>query len=249
MARATWLRQARIMRTVAWFSAGAASAVAAKLTPDAVVVYIDPGSEHEDNRRFLTDVAEWIGRPIETLRSDRYRDTWHVWTERRYLVGRHGAPCTVELKKRPRYAFQRGDDRHVFGYTAEEAHRAQRFRDENPGVDLVTPLVDRGLTHADCLGIIERAGIVLPVMYRLGFGHNNCVGCVKGGMGYWNRIRVHFPDTFHRMAVLERDVGHSVCHDEAGPVWLDELAPDRGTDDEPAVECSLLCALAETEFT
>jgi hypothetical protein len=235
-------------RTVVWFSAGAASAVAAKLTPDATVVYCDPGSEHPDNARFLVDVSEWIGRPIDIIRSDRYVDTWQVWSERRFLNGPTGALCTVELKKRPRYTFQRPTDRQVFGYTAEEAHRADRFRHENPGIELVTPLIERGLTHADCLALIERAGIELPVMYRLGFGHNNCVGCVKGGMGYWNRIRRHFPTTFERMAFLERDIGHSLLSDEYGPVWLDTLDPDRGTDNEPAIECSLLCALAETEM-
>lgn len=235
-------------RTVVWFSAGAASAVAAKLTPDAVVVYIDPGSEHPDNVRFRADVAEWIGRPVEVLRSERYRDTWQVWQERRFLIGPTGALCTAELKKRPRYAFQHPDDRQVFGYTAEESERAGRFRHENPGVELVTPLIDRGLTHADCLGMIERAGIELPVMYRLGFGHNNCIGCVKGGMGYWNKIRLHFPETFDRMAALERDIGHSVCKDENGPVWLDELDADRGRDDDPVIECSLLCVLAESDY-
>src|SRR5262245_20991036 len=221
-------------RTIAWFSAGAASAVATKLSPEAIVVYVDPGSEHPDNRRFLTDVSTWIGRPIETIRSSRYRDTWQVWTERRFLVGPTGALCTAELKKRPRFAFQRPDDRQVFGYTADEQHRANRFRHENPGIELICPLIDRGLTHADCLAIVERAGIELPVMYRLGFGHNNCVGCVKGGMGYWNRIRVHFPDVFDRMAMLEREIGHALHTDDDGPVWLDQLDPDRGSDDEPA---------------
>jgi hypothetical protein len=137
----------------------------------------------------------------------------------------------------------------VFGYTAEESHRADRFRHENPGIELITPLIDRGLTHADCLALIERAGIELPVMYRLGFGHNNCIGCPKGGMGYWNRIRRHFPDTFDRMAHLERDIGHALNTDTDGPVWLDQLDPDRGSDDEPSIECSLLCALAEQDMT
>jgi len=47
-------------RTLVWFSAGAASAIAAKLTiaqnpPNLVIAYTDPGSEHPDNERFLTD--------------------------------------------------------------------------------------------------------------------------------------------------------------------------------------------------
>jgi hypothetical protein len=50
------------------------------------------------------------------------------------------------------------------------------------------------------------------------------------------------------MARLERDIGHSVCKDDTGPVWLDTLDPDRGEAEEPAIECSLLCALAEEEI-
>jgi 3'-phosphoadenosine 5'-phosphosulfate sulfotransferase (PAPS reductase)/FAD synthetase len=223
---------ARDRRTVCWFSAGAASAVATKLTlgdTPAVIVYTDPGSEHPDNARFLDDCEQWFGQEILRLRSEKYADTWHVWEERRFLVGPTGALCTAELKKKVRYAFERPDDIQVFGYTAEEKHRAERFRQQNPGVDLRTPLIDRGLTKSDCLALLDRQGIELPVMYRLGYRNNNCVGCVKGGIGYWNKIRRDFPETFARMAVLEREIGHSIQKDEHGPVWLDELDPERGS--------------------
>jgi 3'-phosphoadenosine 5'-phosphosulfate sulfotransferase (PAPS reductase)/FAD synthetase len=65
------------MRTVVWFSAGAASAVATKLTlreTEATVAYIDPGSEHADNARFIADCETWFGQPVERLRSQRYAD-------------------------------------------------------------------------------------------------------------------------------------------------------------------------------
>lgn len=243
------------MRTLVWFSAGAASAVAAKLTlavePEAIIYYIDPGSEHEDSRRFLDDAEAWFGHPIIRLKSDRYADTWDVWEKRRFLVGPTGALCTAELKKRLRYQVQLPDDRQVFGYTADkkEQARAARFRNENPGVELVTPLIEKGLTKEDCLAIVDRAGLELPAMYRLGYRNNNCVGCVKGGMGYWNKIRVDFPAVYDRMALLERDIGHSINKDDGGPVWLDEMAPDRGDyPNEPAPDCSLLCAIAEDEL-
>lgn len=245
-------------RTVVWISAGAASAVAGKLTliehPDAALAYTDTGSEHPDNQRFLTDLEQWFSRPIERLRSDRYRDTWQVWEERRFLVSAAGALCTAELKKRVRFAFERPDDVQVFGYTVDEKHRAKRFRQQNPEITLATPLIDRGLTKADCLAMIENAGIELPAMYRLGYRNNNCIGCPKGGMGYWNMIRRDFPETFDRMARLEREIGHAILSendpDRPGrgtrPVWLDELEPDRGDIfTEPDIECSLLCAMAE----
>ena len=83
-------------RHLVWFSAGAASAVATKLIlaehhSDVVVAYVDPGSEHPDNGRFLADCENWFGQTVERLKSARYKDTWQVWTERRYLVGPDGA--------------------------------------------------------------------------------------------------------------------------------------------------------------
>ena len=240
-------------RTVVWFSAGAASAVAAKLTvksePDAVIAYTDPGSEHPDNVRFLADCERWFDHEVIRLRSDRYADTWQVWTERRFLVSPQGALCTAELKKRVRFAFERPDDVQVFGYTAEEQNRADRFRRQNPEVDLRTPLIDAGLTKSDCLAMIDRAGIELPAMYRLGYRNNNCIGCPKGGMGYWNKIRRDFPDVFTRMAALEAELGATVLRDDNGAVPLNTLDPSRGDHaDEADFECSLLCAIAENEL-
>lgn len=242
------------MRTVVWFSAGAASAVAAKLVlaqshENVVIVYTNPGSEHPDNERFLDECEAWFEHPVIRLRSDRYVDTWQVWSERRFLVSPQGALCTAELKKKVRFGFERPDDVQVFGYTAEELNRADRFRQQNPEVTLVTPLIERSLSKDDCVAIINRSGIQLPAMYRLGYRNNNCVGCVKGGMGYWNKIRVDFPDVFARMADLEREIGATVLRDEQGAVWLDELDPQRGDyPKEPSLECSLLCALSEQEM-
>jgi 3'-phosphoadenosine 5'-phosphosulfate sulfotransferase (PAPS reductase)/FAD synthetase len=242
-----------LKRLLVWFSAGAASAVAAKLAvrqaslrgADAVLAYSDPGSEHEDNRRFIADVERWIGLPVVRLRSEKYENTWQVWEERRYLNGPAGALCTTELKKRLRFDFQRPADVQVFGYTIEERDRAERFRANNPDVTLWCPLIDEYLRKSDCLAIIERAGIRLPVMYELGYRNNNCIGCVKGGMGYWNKIRRDFPATFHRMAALERTIGASCING----TFLDALDPDAGRyQDEPDADCSLLCAATSEEL-
>ena len=58
-------------------------------------------------------------------------------------------------------------------------------------------------------GISERLGIKRPIMYDLGYSNNNCIGCVKGGMGYWNKIREDFPEVFQARAKLEREIGRS----------------------------------------
>jgi hypothetical protein len=71
-------------RLLGWFSCGAASAVAVKLT-GAEPVYCEAGSEHPDNERFLADCERWFGAPVTRLRGG-YQDTWEVWEKRRYLA-------------------------------------------------------------------------------------------------------------------------------------------------------------------
>jgi len=237
-------------RTLVWFSAGAASAVAAKIAlrerPNVVIAYTDPGSEHPDNQRFIADCEKWFDRPVVRLKSAKYADTWQVWKERRYLNGPAGALCTTELKKRQRFDFQQPDDEQVFGYTVEEQPRAERFRVNNPDVTLWCPLIEQGLRKSDCLALIDRAGIELPVLYRMGYRNNNCAGyCVKGGRGYWNKVRIDFPANFERMAKLEREIGASCINGQ----FLDELDPSSGNHQtEPDMDCSLLCAATSDEL-
>ena len=214
-----------------------------------MIVYTNPGSEHPDNQRFIADCEQWFGQKIVQLRSEKFVDTWSVWETTKFLVSPAGARCTTELKKRVRYSFENPDDIQIFGYTAEESHRAERFKEQNPGVTLKTPLIERNLNKEDCIALIGRAGIEIPTMYKLGYKNNNCIGCVKGGIGYWNKIRVDFPDTFERMSKLERTLGNTVLRDDNGPLWLDELDPSRGNANaEPNFECSLLCVIAEQEM-
>ena len=127
-------------RVVSWFSCGAASAVATKLVAPDVIAYCETGSEDADNTRFLADCEEWFGQEITNLQSEKYSSTWDVWESRKYIAGNEGAPCTGELKINPRLAFQRDDDVHVFGYTADshDIRRADMLRENWPDLNIIT---------------------------------------------------------------------------------------------------------------
>lgn len=239
-------------RVLCWFSCGAASAVAAKKTIEehgdrVEVLYCDTFKhEHPDNLRFFLDVEHWLGREIKVLKAEKYDDIFDVFQKTKWLVGRSVARCTIELKKMPRIRYQRPDDIHVFGYTFEEHKRIARFGRENPELSALFPLQDRLISKADCHRIISEAGIEQPAMYRMGYKNNNCIGCVKGGAGYWNRIRVDFPAAFARMATTERAMGVSCIRLQTGglrrPVFLDELPPDaENSKTEADIECGVLC--------
>jgi hypothetical protein len=85
----------------------------------------------------------------------------------------------------------------------------------------------------------------------MGYGHNNCIGCVKAGAGYWNRIRIDFPAAFKRMAELERKLNTKVLRISGrGRVFLDELRPDAGNQRlESPPQCGIFCEMAEREWT
>ena len=237
-------------RTVGWFSCGAASAVAVKLTR-AMPVYCDTEAEHPDNVRFLTDCERWFDRKVERLKSTRYADTWDVWQKRRYLAGVEGALCTIELKVMPRLAFQRPDDEHVFGYTADalDVARAERLRANYPELSIHTPLIERGLTKAACLDIVQRAGIVLPPLYAMGFHNNNCIPCVKAtSPAYWALIRRQFPEKFARMAKLSRELDVRLCRIDDERRFIDEIPTDHPTTNPIQPSCDFLCYLAEQDL-
>lgn len=237
-------------RTVCWFSCGAASAVATKIAlkeaqGEIIIAYTEVKEEHPDNKRFLAECEAWFGQKIEILGNDFYDRSIYRVFEKNYIRTPKGAPCTRALKKQIRKRFEKPTDRQVFGYTAEEQARLDRFIDANADVDIWTPLIDKGLGKEDCLAILKNTGIELPAMYKLGYHNNNCIGCVKGGMGYWNKIKIDFPEQFDRMAKLERFKKQTIFKDR----YLDELKPTDGNyPQEPNIECSIFCQLAEQDL-
>ena len=230
------------MRNVVWFSCGAASTVALKIVlgedPKCVACYCDTGGEHPDNMRFLRDVSDWLGVRINVLKNDKYADHFDVIDKTRYINGPGGARCTVELKKKPRFEFQRADDIQSFGYTVDEKHRAERFVESFPEVNARFPLIERGFTKQQCIGILWSAGIEIPKMYTLGFNNNNCIGCVKGGAGYWNKIRREFPEHFERMSDLEQKIGRSCIKG----TFLKDLSPKAGNHRDMEISCDFVCS-------
>lgn len=242
-------------RYVSWFSCGAASAVATKLAlakyENVVIAYCRVREEHPDNDRFLKDCEKWFGQEIIILEHEKYKGSIFNVFEKNYMRTPSGSPCTRALKKQVRTKFQKPDDAHIFGYTIEEEERANKFIDANNEIETVWPLIDSALTKGEVLAMIERAGIELPVMYKLGYEHNNCIGCVKGGMGYWNKIRKDFPEEFKRMADFEKEKGYTVLKepDTSKPLYLHDLDPNRGSiQDEPQIQCGIFCEMAEREY-
>ena len=241
-------------RTLVWFSTGAASFVAAQLilreNPAAVLVRCDTNNEDPDNYRFEADAMRRLNTEITVLKSDEYESVWDVWNRRKFISGTHGAPCTGEMKIAPRIAFQRPDDVHVFGYTADAADvkRFERLKETYFEMTVRAPLIESGITKEGALALTKRAGLELPRSYAMGFPNANCLqtGCGKAtSPNYWALYRHHFPKNFARTAAYSRSINARLTRIHGERIFIDEIPDDWPMTDPIIPSCDFLCALQD----
>lgn len=233
---------------VCWFSTGISSFIACYLSNDVdEIIYTHVSNQHPDSLRFLHDCERILDRKITILQSDRYTSVDDVIEKTRCISTPFGAPCTRALKRDVRKKWENEHPDHhiyVWGFDRNEIARAKRIEQSMSDYDHEFPLIEHNLSKEDAHGLAERLGLKRPVMYDLGYPNNNCIGCVKGGMGYWNKIRKDFPEVFERRARQEREINHSCING----VFLDELKPDRGNmNTEIFEDCGIFCELAIKE--
>ena len=239
---------------VAWFSCGVSSAMTCWLCRGELdeIHYQHVEDQHPDSLRFLRDVEALVGKPIQSPQS-RYKGVANVVRATGSLVGPFGARCTDILKRRERKKWEwehPGRNTYYWGLDCTEKRRVEGIERAMPQHDHRFPLIERGMDKRDAHELAARLGLKRPAMYDLGYNNNNCIGCLKGGVGYWNKIRRDFPEVYARRAKLERDLGRFILKDKHGnPMWLDELDPIRGKEPDKidCESCGIMCEIAARE--
>lgn len=238
-----------------WFSCGSTSAVACKLALDIYgkdnvdIWYIETGASHPDNERFLKDCENWYGVKINIARSNKYSCPLDVAKEQLFSTP-YGAPCTLYLKKRVRQdvimpLYKDYEVYHILGfeYSKHEVNRALRWKQQQTP-NCVFPLIDKCWNKQDCMLELKKYNIDLPAMYYLGYHNNNCIGCFKGGMGYWNKIRKDFPEVFEKVSQVEQETHHTVLKKDGEQLYLKDLQEDWGNHTDIEIpDCGLFCDL------
>jgi hypothetical protein len=206
---------------ICWWSGGVTSAVACKVAIDLFgldrcqIIMIDTHNEHEDTYRFKEDCSIWYGKKIDTITGigeGQYQNIQDVWRRHLSLNVATGAICSTQLKRIVREKWQKTHSftHQVFGFEFDkkEFNRAKSLTMNHGSAKGIYPLLMIGYDKDDCLEIVKRAGIEIPVMYKMGFRNNNCfgTGCVQGGIGYWQKMKRDFPDKFQEMANIEHEL-------------------------------------------
>jgi 3'-phosphoadenosine 5'-phosphosulfate sulfotransferase (PAPS reductase)/FAD synthetase len=264
-------------RVIAWWSGGIASAVACHFAlqtfKNVAVVFIDTKNEDKDTYRFLNDCQKWYGVTIEIISAVTgvnatsrpfWKDIQDVWTEYGSLNTAHGAICSTELKRNMREIYQdeKQDFAQIFGFDISEVKRHFNMRKNYPEINAISPLIDNRISKQDAIKIINNVSIEIPRVYKYGFRNNNCfqTGCVKGGIGYWQKMQKEFPEKFEKMAQMEHFITNmkqkptTICKDQSkrgGLVFLKphpsypemkDLSMMKGREVESLIECNGFCA-------
>lgn len=255
---------------IAWWSGGADSAVVGKLCQewfgyDCVrFIFIDTKNEDADTYRFKKDCEEWYSKEIETISSKEYDSIEEVWEDYMSLNVATGAICSTELKRKVRQDFQNKNyfSYQAFGFDISEVNRATNMRKNYPDSRPIFPLIYELMKKGDSIKILQKEGIELPLPYRMGYTNNNCfkTGCVKGGIGYWQKIQVDTPIKFDEMAAREHRLTDlkgspvTICKDQSKggglvflrphPVYplIKDLSMMKGKMAEPLMECNGFCS-------
>lgn len=226
---------------------------------DVILYFNDTKWEHPDLYRFLDDLSVYFDHPI-TFDSDG-RSPEDLFYAHRALANNRMPFCSHELKALRLQKFYKDRDTIVFGIGADEPHRAKRIISVYKGVAqksgrrarLRFPLIENNVTKQHIDNFLREAGIREPLLYSLGFPHNNCSGgCVRAGKKQWKLLYEKLPEVYADRERVEREVREYLGRDVSffkgetlenfrGRIERGELSSYYDTDKEKETECIGVC--------
>ncbi len=141
------------------------------------------------------------------------RDVWDVFKDVRFLGNSRLANCSHELKQKmskkwikEHYAPE--ECTLYLGIDWTEEHRTKAPRKNWSPYQVEYPMCEEPLiTKIDVAKELESTGIKRPVLYELGFSHNNCAGfCVRAGQGHFANLYETKPDLYKYHEEKEKEM-------------------------------------------
>lgn len=204
------------MRVIVALSGGKASAWCAdwafrNFKKEEIILYFnDTKWEHCDLYRFLNDLEKHFDHQI-TCDSDG-RNPEQVFRDERFLGNNRAPLCSKILKANRLQDFYQDGDVLVFGIGVHEKHRADRMINVYQVVSakrkkfpkLMFPLIEENVYPLEIDQFLKKIKVEEPLLYRMGFSHNNCSGgCVRGGKYQWLHLLKIFPTIYHDREMTE----------------------------------------------
>lgn len=168
------------------------------------VVFADTGGELPETYAYLEITKEYLqghGVPL-TVVSKRGSTLYDTAWNREVFPSAIWRWSTRDFKVTPIYRFYRTLGGHVNQYLAIAWDEAMRMKDSR--VDYVTslfPLIERRITRAGCIELIQDAGLPIPPK-------SACYFCPFNTVDRWRWLYENHPDLYEKTVALEEHSKH-----------------------------------------
>lgn len=213
-----WAAQGLEAKHIVSLSGGLGSAIAAERAiqrygrENVIIWFADVKKENRDLYRFLHDLMRRFGGRLYYYVDGRRPED--VWDQKKLIPNNRIAPCSFLLKVHPFRNFvlaMAALPTIYIGYKLGEDDRmcdtSASYHEAIPEASVDYPLLWRPAEVRDLVTVCEHdLGIIVPLLYRLGYDYNNCGGeCCRAGQTSWIRTYECFPQRFFHMADWEDD--------------------------------------------
>lgn len=174
-------------------------------------LFTDTLIEDQDLYRFQDDATEYFGVPLTRIEDGR--TPWEVFKDVRYLGNSRLAQCSHILKQKTadkwiRANFKPDECVLYLGIDWTEEHRTKAPTKNWAPYKVEFPMCEEPyLAKEDMLAELERIGIEVPRLYKMGFSHNNCGGfCVRAGQGHFANLYRQLPELYKHHEQKEQEM-------------------------------------------
>jgi len=180
---------------------------------DVILYFNDTRWEHPDLYRFLYDLSRHFKHPI-TVDSNGMSPE-ELFYKNRALANNRMPFCSRILKAERLQKFYKNEDTLCFGIGTDEVHRGNRLVQvyqkvavkTNKYPKIIFPIISENVSKEQIDTFLLSTGIPIPVLYKLGFTHNNCSGgCVRAGKKQWKLLYETLPDVYLDRERVENEV-------------------------------------------
>jgi len=229
---------------------------------DEVILYFnDTKWEHSDLYRFLDDLSNYFNHPIHYDSDGRSPEG--LFYDKNALANNRMPFCSRILKAERLQKFYKNGDTLIFGIGIDELPRAYRITGVYQTIAAKTgkwcklefPLIRENVTKLQIDDFLRNANIEVPLLYKLGFVHNNCSGgCVRAGKKQWKLLYEVLPEVYADRERVEKQMREYLVKDVSffkdetleafrGRIERGELSNYyNDKDDEQETECIGICS-------
>lgn len=221
------------MNHIIFFSGGKASLsvadhVKVNFPDDNILLYFtDTLFENEDLYRFMNEASDKLQLPLLTHAVGL--NPIELMFEKKLIYNSMIGDCSKILKMRVaadylkknirpaveswrNKGYLKSDDFATdatlyFGIGFDEMHRQASIVENWKPFRVEMPLIDHNIYKDE---VLTKYDIKQPVLYDMGFSHNNCNGrCVKAGQGHYKLLKDRMPDVFQKL--MEQEHYLKIC--------------------------------------